>query len=135
MTEASLVRRVTELESEVAGEKVVTRHILEQVRANTEILLELKKAIIGVQGYVHGEIVGVKDYVHGEIIGLKGAFLGMKDEMMGELLGLKREVIGLHQKVDRLSDRVAITEAKVTALETKLPGIVADVVRETIKRA
>jgi hypothetical protein len=86
MTEPDIARRVTELEGEVGGEKVVTRHILEQLRANTDILLELRK-----------------------------------------------EMTGLHQKLDRLGDRAAITEAKVTALETKSPGIVGDAMRETYK--
>ena len=86
MPETEMKRRVVELEGEVAGEKIVTRHILEQLRQNTEILLELRK-----------------------------------------------EITSLHQKLDKLGDRTAITDAKVIALEAKLPGIVADAMREVFQ--
>jgi hypothetical protein len=40
---AALKRRIAELEGEVGGEKQVTRHILEKVSDNTDLLLEIKR--------------------------------------------------------------------------------------------
>ena len=40
---AQLRRKVAELEGEVAGEKKVTRHILEKLSDNTNLLLEIKR--------------------------------------------------------------------------------------------
>lgn len=81
----NLERRTSALEGEVAGEKIVTRHILEQLRANTEIMLEMRK-----------------------------------------------ELASLAQKVDRIGDRVALTEAHLTSLAAKLPTIIADTMREVL---
>ena len=41
----AMQRRITELDGEVRGEKQVTRHLLEQLSQNTEILLELRREI------------------------------------------------------------------------------------------
>ena len=86
MVEA-LAGRVVELEGEVKGEKLVTRHILDQLRQNTDILLELR-----------------------------------------------RELTGLHQKIDKVGDAVAIQSAQLAALEPKLGGIVSDAMRAVLRQ-
>jgi hypothetical protein len=53
---AVLKRRVAELEGEVTGEKTVTRHILQKVSENTDLLLEIRRELgkIGDRSAIQG---------------------------------------------------------------------------------
>lgn len=48
----ALKRRVAELEGEVAGEKVVTRHILEKLNRLTDLVIETNMKVDGLSGKV-----------------------------------------------------------------------------------
>jgi hypothetical protein len=115
MSDTVLARRLTELEGEVAGEKVVTRHILDKLRANTDILLQIQRAFVGLRQDMTSQIGG------------------LRQEMTGEIGGLRQEVIGLHQKVDKLADRVALQEAHLLSFEAKFAHIAAQALREALK--
>ena len=104
MTDLTLERRLTELEGEVAGEKIVTRHILEQLRVNTDVLLEMRREM-----------------------------LEFRKEMHGELLDIRKEMAALTQKVDGLSDRVALQGAQLVSFEANFAGIAADALREALR--
>lgn len=101
---AALKRKVTEIEGEISGEKIVTRHILEQLRANTEILLEMRKEM----GQFRLDVAEEFTSVHGELSSLR-------------------------QYAARLGDQVAIDSAQLEAIGPKLSGLVADALRDAWK--
>jgi uncharacterized protein YoxC len=81
-----LTTRVDVLEREVEGEKLVTRHILEQTRRNSDDLAAIKTRLDRVEGKVDGladEVGGLASQVH-------------------SLSGLPHEVGGLKKAVDDL---------------------------------
>jgi hypothetical protein len=104
MSDPALARCLTELEAEVSGEKIVTRHILEQLRANTDILLQMQREITQ-----------------------------LRTEMISDMGCIRQEVIGLHQKVDKLADRVALQDAHLLSFEAKFAHIAADAMRDVLK--
>jgi archaellum component FlaC len=95
-----------ELAQEVAGEKVVTRHILEQTRRNSDDLAVLKTRAARIED---------------KIDGLERKFGGLETNVGG----LERTVGGLEHKVGGL-------ERKVDSLIRELPGIVRDTMREVL---
>src|SRR5687767_6887633 len=99
--------RVGVLEREVDGEKLVTRHILEQTRRNGDDLAAIKTRL---------------DRVERKVDGLEQRFGG-----------LEQKVGGLEQKVGGLEQKVGGLERKVDGLIRDLPAIVGDVVREVFR--
>lgn len=45
MTELTALRRQAELKGEAEGEKILTRHVLDQLRQNTDVVLELQRQL------------------------------------------------------------------------------------------
>ena len=70
-----LATRVSVVEREVEGEKMVTRHVLEQSRRNGDDLAALKARMGRVEQSVDGLTV--------EVAGLKTEVAGLKTEMAG----------------------------------------------------
>jgi len=96
-----------ELVEEVRGEKVVTRHILEETRRNSDDLAVLKTRVQRVEEKVDG--------------------LDRKVD------GLERKVDGLDRKVDLLDRKVDLLDRKVDGLAREIPRIVADTMREVMR--
>jgi uncharacterized protein YoxC len=75
--------RVGVLEREVEGEKMVTRHILEQTRRNGDDLAALRTRMDRVEQKVDGlgnEVAGLRGEVasvRGELVGLRGTISGL----------------------------------------------------------
>jgi hypothetical protein len=67
--------RVGVLEREVEGEKMVTRHILEQTRRNGDDLATMRTEVSGLRGEVSG--------LRGEVSGLRGEVSGLRSELVG----------------------------------------------------
>lgn len=63
------------LEREVEGEKMLTRHILEQTRRNGDDLAALKTRMDRVEQKVDG--------LSGEVAGLRNEVVGMRSEFVG----------------------------------------------------
>src|SRR5205823_11055400 len=70
-----LETRVDVVEREVEGEKMVTRHILEQTRRNGDDLAALKTRMDRVEQKVDG--------LSGELAGIRGEFGGLRSEFVG----------------------------------------------------
>ncbi len=95
------------LDREVEGEKMVTRHILEQTRRNSDDLAAVKMRL---------------DRVEVKVDGL--------DRKVDQL---DRKVDQLDRKVDQLDRKVGQLDRKFDDLAKNLPGIVAEVVREVLR--
>ena len=93
------------VEQEVDGEKLVTRHILEQTRRNGDDLAAIKTRL----GRVEQKLEGV------------------------DLKGLVNRVDGLDRKVDGLDRKVDALGRKVDDLTKTSPPIVGDVMREVLR--
>ena len=100
-----LETRVSVVEQEVEGEKLVTRHILEQTRRNGDDLAAVK-AQQKLQG---ADLAAIKSRLGGVERKLEGV----------DLKGLVKRVDGLDRKVDDLTKN--------------LPRIVGDVMREVLR--
>ena len=96
--------RVGLIEREVEGEKMVTRHILEQSRRNSDDLAAINTRLDRVEGKV--------------------------DALQTTVSGLHTTVSGLQTTVGGLPGTVGVLQATVNALIRDLPKIVADAVRE-----
>jgi outer membrane murein-binding lipoprotein Lpp len=86
----TLARQVKELAGEVDGEKIVTRHILEQLRQNTDILLEFR-----------GELTALHQKVDkiGDAVALLGAQVtSLEPKLSGIVADALRDV--LRQKAE-----------------------------------
>jgi len=90
------------LQDEVEGEKLVTRHILEQTRRNGDDLATIKKRLEGVD--------------------LKG--------LARKVDSLESKVGGLESKVGNLESKVGSLDAKLTGLIHNLPAIIAEALRK-----
>jgi len=102
-----LATRTDILEREVEGEKMVTRHILEQTRRNGDDLATLTRKFDDLRrefGDLRGEFADLR----GEFGGLRGEFSGLR----GEFGGLRGQFAGFRDS---------------------LPSIVGDAVREAIE--
>jgi uncharacterized protein YoxC len=82
LTREEFEARVGVLEREVEGEKMVTRHILEQTRRNGDDLAAIKSRLDRVEAKLDG-------------VDLKG--------LVGKVEGLDKKVEGLDRKVDDLT--------------------------------
>ena len=103
-----------ELAQEVEGEKVVTRHILEQTRRNGDDLAALKTRTARVEEKVDG--------------------LDRKvDGLDRKVDGLDRKVDGLDRKVNDLDRKIDGVDHKLTSLARDIPGIVRDTMREVLR--
>src|SRR4051794_1380105 len=70
-----MAARTGVLEREVEGEKLVTRHVLEHTRRNTEDLSALRSRVDGLDRKFDG--------LHSEFNGLRGEFVGLRGEFVG----------------------------------------------------
>jgi hypothetical protein len=93
-----------ELVDEVVGEKVVTRHILEQTRRNGDDLAGLKTRV----GRVEEKVDGLDRKVD----------------------GLDRKVDALDRRVGGLESRMGGVEIKLDSLIRDLPRTIAETMRE-----
>jgi len=75
-----LATRTDILERKIEGEKMVTRHILEQTRRNGADIAEIKT---GLKGLTHG-VDGLDrkfDGLRGEFVGLRGEFRKLREDL------------------------------------------------------
>jgi len=100
--------RVGVLEREVEGEKMVTRHILEQTRRNSDDLAAIKTRLDRVEGKV--------------------------DVLQTTVDGLQTAVGGLQSTVGGLQSTVGGLQSTVNGLVRELPRIVAEAVREALPK-
>jgi hypothetical protein len=98
--------RVGVLEREVEGEKLVTRHILEQTRRNGDDLAAVKTRL----GRVEGRLDGVE----------------------GRLDRVEGKVDGVAQNVHSLTHDLQSLKATVDGLVRNLPKIIGDAVRSAL---
>jgi uncharacterized protein YoxC len=103
-----LVARVDVLEREVEGEKMVTRHILEQTRRNSDDLAVIKTRLERVEAKV--------------------------DDLTGTVGGLTQTVGGLTQTVGGFTQDVRRFDTSLKNLVRDLPQIVGDAVREAMPK-
>jgi uncharacterized protein YoxC len=96
----------TTLEREVEGEKMVTRHILEQTRRNGDDLAAVKSRLDRVESRLDGV-----------------------EQRLG---GVERKLDGVEQRLDGLSGKTGGLERKVDGLTKSLPQIVGEVMREVL---
>src|SRR6266508_4081693 len=90
--------RAAIVEREVEGEKMVTRHILEQTRRNSDDLAAIKTRL---------------DRIERKVDGLEQKFDG-----------LGRKVDGLEQRFDGLEGKVGGLDRKVDGLMKNLPAMI-----------
>jgi uncharacterized protein YoxC len=79
-----LATRVDVLEREVEGEKLVTRHVLEQTRRNGDDLAAVKTRL----DRVEGKVDGLAQDVHG----LRQDFTGLRGTLHGLVANLPRMI-------------------------------------------
>jgi uncharacterized protein YoxC len=91
--------RVGVLEREVEGEKMVTRHVLEQTRHNSDDLAAIKTRLDRVERKVDGldqKISGVAENMHGvrqDLTGLRGVVTGLTTNLPAMIGDVMREVL------------------------------------------
>ncbi|MDQ2080583.1 hypothetical protein RA307_10350 [Xanthobacteraceae bacterium Astr-EGSB] len=91
VTRVEFEARTGVLEREVEGEKMVTRHILEQTRRNSDDLAAIKSRLDRVEQKVDGvaqEIGGLR----GDMTGLRGTVSGLADSLSRMVADVLREV-------------------------------------------
>ena len=90
-----LAARTDVLEREVEGEKMVSRHILEQTRRNSDDIAEMKPDLKAVDRRVDGldhKVDALRDEfggLRGEFVGLRGEFRKLREDLpsiVGEAL-------------------------------------------------
>lgn len=109
--------KVSVLEREVEGEKMVTRHILEHTRRNGDDLAELKAGLKKIEISLGTRIDGVE---------------GKVDSLTGTVDGLASKVDNLTGRVEGLTGRVDGLASKVDSLITSLPRIVGNAVSDVL---
>ena len=97
--------RVDIVEREVEGEKLVTRHILEQTRRNGDDLATLKRDMTGLRS---------------DMTSLRGDVTSLANDLNGKIDTLRSDLTGLR--------------GTVHGLAANLPGIVADAVRDGMEK-
>jgi hypothetical protein len=107
VTREEFETRVGVLEREVEGEKMVTRHILEQTRRNGDDLAAIKTRL----GRVEGRLDDIGDRM--------GGVEGRLDGVEKRLGGVEHEAGGVGRKLD--------------SLVRDLPRMIGDVVREVFR--
>jgi len=116
-----LQARVNVVEGEVEGEKLVTRHILEQTRRNGDDLAAIKTRL---------------DRVERKLDGLEQKFDGLEQKVGGleqKVDGLEQKVDGLEQNLGGLGQKVGGLEQNLNGLRKDLPKIVGDTMREVLR--
>jgi len=108
VTREEFETRVGVLEREVEGEKMVTRHILEQTRHNGDDLAAIKTRLDRVEGKV--------------------------DTLQTTVNGLQTTVNGLQTTVNGLQTTVGGLQTTVNGLVRELPKIVGEAVREALPK-
>jgi uncharacterized protein YoxC len=108
VTREEFEARVGVLEREVEGEKMVTRHILEQTRRNSDDLAVIKTRLDRVEGKV--------------------------DVLQTKVDGLQTTVDGLQTTVGGLQTTVGGLQSTVNGLVRELPRIVSEAVREALPK-
>ena len=105
VTREEFEARVGVLEREVEGEKMVTRHILEQTRHNGDDLAAIKSR------------------------------LGRIEDKLGDadLQALDRKVDHLARRVDGIAGDLAGLRGTVSGLAANLPRMLADTMREVLR--
>ncbi|MGA0595823.1 hypothetical protein ACO2SS_12225 [Enterovirga sp. CN4-39] len=100
MTDVALLeRRVTTLEQEVEGEKLVTRHILEQTRRNADDLAVIKARLVAHDRRFDSHDARFDrhdarfDRLEGEIRGLKTDFANLRRDLPAMVAETLREVL------------------------------------------
>jgi|ERR1043165_1717679 chromosome segregation ATPase len=94
-----LASRTDVLEREVEGEKMVTRHVLEHNRRNTEDLSALRTKVEGLDRKfdgLRGQFDGLRTEfggLRGEFVGLRGEFRKLRDDLPGIVGKALREAI------------------------------------------
>ena len=87
-----LETRVDVLEREVEGEKMVTRHILEQTRHNSDDLAAIKTRLDRVEGKVDVLAEDVRG-VRQDLTGLRGMVTGLTTNLPAMIGDVMREVL------------------------------------------
>jgi len=106
VTGEELEARVSVLEREVEGEKMVTRHILEQTRRNGDDLATVKSRLDRVENRL--------------------------DAVEQKLGGVERRLDGFEGRFDDVSGRFGGLERKVDGLTKSLPQIIGEVMRDVL---
>jgi chromosome segregation ATPase len=102
-----LKRRMDEMEREVDGEKMLSRHIYQKVQANERLLLEVRNTLVA-QGT--------------EITGLRT-----------EMTSLRTEINSLRSDVNTIRADLNKVKTDVALIRAELPGLVADAVIQAIR--
>ena len=106
VTREEFEARVGVLEREVEGEKMVTRHILEQTRRNGDDLAAIKTRL----GRVEGRLDGIDD----------------------RMSGVERRLDGVEKRLGSVEHEAGSVGRKVDSLTRDLPRIIADTMREVL---
>lgn|SRR5438477_330144 len=88
--------RVDVLEREVEGEKMVTRHILEQTRHNSDDLAAIKGRLDRVEGKVDGLATEMREEFGGvrqDVTGLRGMLAGLTTNLPTMIADVMRQVL------------------------------------------
>jgi chromosome segregation ATPase len=104
--------RVRYLESEVEGEKAVTRHVLEQAIRNGDVLLALRSEVASARLDLNA-VTSRADHIAGDVMVGNAAL-----RSHGSLLNvLRQDVIGLRQDMTVLKQDVTVLKQDVTVLK------------------
>jgi chromosome segregation ATPase len=87
-----LERRVTALEQEVEGEKLVTRHILEQTRRNGDDIAAMRTQLGRIEGRIDKVEVAMSS-LKSEFSLLRSEFRSLKGELPGIIADTMRDVL------------------------------------------
>ena len=94
MSETDLLdKRVSVVEQEIEGEKLVTRHVLEQTRKNSDDLATIKSDVRALRSDVDGLRRDVNGLRH-EVDALRHQVGDLRRDFPGIVAGTLREVLG-----------------------------------------
>jgi chromosome segregation ATPase len=114
--------RVRYLESEVEGEKAVTRHVLEQAIRNGDVLLALRSEVASARLDLNA-VTSRADHIAGDVMVGNAAL-----RSHGSLLNvLRQDVIGLRQDMTVLKQDVTVLKQDVTVLKQDVTVLKQDV--------
>jgi chromosome segregation ATPase len=124
---AELERRVRFTESEIEGEKAVTRYVLQQVRANNDNVIGLRTEVAALGARV--DRLADDMAVANAALRNHGMLLTMLQQDVGALrsdvTALRRGQEELHARMDRLETRVDSLEARMDRLEARMDRLEA----------
>jgi archaellum component FlaC len=113
VTREEFEARVGVLEQEVDGEKLVTRHILEQTRRNGDDIAAMKTQL----GRIETRLDGVETQLGG---------------VQKELGGVQKEVGGIQKELGGMQSQFRGLNGTVQSLVKNLPKIVGEAMREVL---